>query len=363
MSVTHLPVTVLIAHCQPTSLSGACSSIVLDGCQSSPDTDDVPPSRSAGAYGGPLVRTTAAFEGGRGGFACAVVIPAAGCTCAQVQEVRTQLGPTDCMIVVWNGPHAVDHECSLAVLRSGSAAWLDFPERLGAATARNLGVHWLDGRARMLAFVDADDAVQPGWLSELRAPLADDRYDVVGGALRVTSRGRTCVLEPGVDFWHRQALFGCNCAMTAACWERLGGFSPGVGTCEDTDMAWRAAGAGLRVGVVSEAVVGYALRAGRAEWRQRMTWGRSSVALLRAHGLAPSRHLPGLISLIRHRRSNGFASSPTIAAFGQFAGQWIGRLGDSPSRLARSSRQIQQLRTVSVPGHVRVQSTDETNAG
>lgn len=277
----------------------------------------------------PAVRSTSSADALSGEFGAAVVIPAASCPCAQVEAVRPQLRDDDCLIVVWNGPRPPSHDCSGPVLATtGAAVWLEFSDRLGAATARNHGVAWLGGRARVLAFVDADDLAYPDWLSQLRKPLVACSADLVGGSLELTSRGRTYTVEPGHDFWYRQALFGSNCAITRESWARLGGFHSGVGTCEDTDLAWRAGDLGLRIEVVRTAVVRYTLRKGWAEWRQRVTWGRSSVALLRAHDLLPSRHLPNLSGLVRHKRSHGFASSPLIAGLGQYAGQWAGRLLD-----------------------------------
>jgi len=180
----------------------------------------------------------------------------------------------------------------------------------------------------VLAFADSDDTAYHNWLSELRESLASGEHKLVGGVLEVVSQDGVRRVEPGLDFWYRQAVYGCNCAVTREGWERLGGFSPGVGTCEDTDLAWRAGDIGLHVDVVRTAVVRYSLRHGWAEWRQRAVWGRSSVALLRAHDLPLSRHLPDLRGLIQHKRSVGFASSPLIAGLGQFTGQWVGRLCD-----------------------------------
>jgi GT2 family glycosyltransferase len=274
------------------------------------------------------VRTTAEIDARAGEFAAAVVIPAASCPCEQAAAVQPQLGEHDCLIVVWNGPRPTSHDCAASVLSSGAAVWLEFPDRLGAATARNRGVAWLDGRAKVLAFVDADDVAHPDWLSRLREPLAAGTADLAGGPLGLTSQGRTYNVEPGQDFWHSQALYGSNCAVTRESWARLGGFRAGVGTCEDTDLAWRAVDLGLRIELVTTAVVRYALRHGRAEWHQRVTWGRSSVKLLRAHGLPLARHLPNLRGLVGHKRSHGFASSPLIAGLGQYAGQWTGRLFD-----------------------------------
>jgi cellulose synthase/poly-beta-1,6-N-acetylglucosamine synthase-like glycosyltransferase len=233
-----------------------------------------------------------------------------------------------CLIVVWNGPRTASHDCCRRALAGGAAIWLEFPDRLGAAIARNQGVAWLAGRARVLAFVDADDIAHPDWLSRLCEPLTSGDADLAGGSLELTSQGRTYTVEPGRDFWHRQALYGSNCALTRESWARLGGFRSGVGTCEDTDLAWRAGDLGLRITLVKTAVVRYALRHGWAEWRQRVTWGRSSVALLRAHDLPLSRDLPNLRGLVGHKRSHGFASSPLVAGLGQYAGQWAGRLLD-----------------------------------
>ena len=236
------------------------------------------------------------------------------------------------MVVVWNGPRPGSHDCSAGVLLDHAAVWIEFPTRLGAATARNAGVEWLGGRARVLAFLDADDIAHHDWLAELRSHIVHRRSDVVGGVLELVTRDGTRSVEPGVDFWYRQAVYGSNCAVTRECWERLGGFSPGVGTCEDTDLAWRAGEMGMRVDIVLTAVVRYSLRQGWAEWRQRVTWGRSSTALLRAHDLPLSSHLPDLRGLVQHKRSHGLATSPVIAGIGQFAGQWIGKLFDAPSR-------------------------------
>jgi len=261
-------------------------------------------------------------------FGCAVVIPAVDCPCPQVASVQPQLRDDDCLVVVSNGARSVAHNCSATVLRARSAVWLECPVRLGAGAARNLGVAWLSGRASVLAFVDHDDNAHDDWLARLRAPLADDRVDLAGGVLEVASGDRRHHVRPGVDFWHRQTVYGSNCAVTREAWQRLGGFSTHVGTCEDTDLAWRAAGLGLRIEIVPTAVVAYTLKHGRAELRQRITWGRFSVALLRAHHLPLSRHLPTLRGLVAHKRSHGLASSPLIAGVGQFVGQSVGRAFD-----------------------------------
>jgi hypothetical protein len=275
-----------------------------------------------------MVRATPEAEPVAGEFAIAVIVPAATCPCLQVEAVRPQVRSDGCLIVVWNGPRSESHDCASQVLLSGAAVWLEFGDRLGAATARNWGANWLDSRAKVLAFADADDVAHADWLAHLREPLAAGRADLAEGPLELTVRGRTYTVEPGRDFWHRQALYGSNCAVTREAWARLGGFRTGVGTCEDTDHAWRAGELGLRIELVKSAVMRYTLRRGWAELRQRLTWGRSSVALLHAHDLPLSRHLPGLRGLVEHKRSHGFASNPHIAGTGQYVGQWAGRILD-----------------------------------
>ncbi|MGZ4526228.1 MAG: glycosyltransferase family 2 protein [Mycobacterium sp.] len=261
-----------------------------------------------------------------------MIIPAVNCPCTQAEAVRAQLRDDDCLVVVWNGPRAGAHDCSANVLQNSAAVWLEWPTRMGAGAARNMGIDWLCGRAQVLAFVDSDDIAHDDWLPELREGLARDQLDLAGGVLEVFSGGHWHVVRPGLDFWYRQAVYGSNCAITREAWQRLNGFSTRVGTCEDTDLAWRAADIGLRVDIVPTAVVRYTLRLGAAEWRQRVTWGRSSVALLRAHDLPLSHHLPPLRGLISHKRSHGLASSPIIAGLGQFAGQSVGRVLDARPR-------------------------------
>jgi Glycosyltransferases, probably involved in cell wall biogenesis len=277
----------------------------------------------------PFIRSTTAVIDHVGGFDRAVVLPAASCVCRQAAAVKPQLRAADCLVVVWNGRRPASHTCATTVLRDGMAVWIEFPTRLGAATARNYGVQWMNSGAHILAFADVDDVVHQNWLSELCAPLVAGEADLVGGVLEVVSGGRVRTITPGQDYWYRQAVFGGNCAITSEAWKLLGGFSAHVGTCEDTDLAWRAGELGLRVRVVPTAIVHYSLRQGIQEWRQRVVWGRSSVALLRAHGLALSRHLPSLPGLVRDKRVGGFASNALIAGLGQFVGQWWGRLFDT----------------------------------
>ena len=144
----------------------------------------------------------------------------------------------------------------------------------GKTRALNLGLRETTGS--LLAFVDDDVTIQPGWAAALREGFARSPGDVaLQGRIRmprtvredlplmarITLR-RTHVLvdhEPGQD--HRpRALTGANFAMRRSTLERLGGFNealgPGAsGLCDDTDLGWRLLEAGGRIEYVGGATV------------------------------------------------------------------------------------------------------------
>jgi GT2 family glycosyltransferase len=195
---------------------------------------------------------------------------------------------------------------------------------LGAAAARNAGAASTPD-ADIFVFVDDDDRVLPDWLNALTAPLRGGDADLAGGALLVCRAGKERRISPSIDFWHAQALFGGNLAVTREAWELLEGFDPSFSCCEDTDFAWRAARSGLRVTVAHDAVVGCGLRPKPAEFVQRVRWGIGTVRLLRTHGVSLAR-LPSLRILLKHKQEVGFCGSPWVAALGHWLGQCVGRM-------------------------------------
>jgi Glycosyl transferase family 2 len=259
-----------------------------------------------------------------------VVIPAAACPCPQVERVRCQLAASDRLVVVWNGPPG-KHDCASLVASDPSCHWVETTTRLGSASARNLGVRTLEEAARVVAFADSDDRVMPSWLESLTRPLLDGSADVVGGVLRTQWARQGTTILPCVDYWHAQALFGGNLAMTGEAWQMLAGFDSRFGCCEDTDLAWRAAAAQLRVGVVLAAVVEVDLPSILVELRQRLRWGKWAVQLLAEHELG-SNHLPSLRDLLAHKRSMGYCRHPSVAAIGQWVGQSSARFASHASR-------------------------------
>lgn len=254
----------------------------------------------------------------------AVVIPAADCPCEQVIRVRPQLGPHDRLVVVWNGGRP-KHDCERLVRSIPLGVWIRTAPGLGPGRARNVGVAVLQKRARILLFCDADDQVAPDWLTALASPLRSGTADLAGGALRVVRRNAKYIVVPDEAYSHRQAVFGGNCGLTFETWEKLGGFDPEMRCCEDTDLAWSAVGAGLRVEIVPGAVVEYVLKPVRREFLQRFRWGFWAPRLLRKHRVG-SDHLPGLFAVQEYTSAIGFASCAATAALGLWLGFWCGRV-------------------------------------
>jgi hypothetical protein len=262
-----------------------------------------------------------------------VIIPARRCACRQAARIAAQLGPGDRIVVVRNGPAAPCPYCDGSD-QVGVVVTLRYPMPLGAATARNAGAASAP-EADILAFTDDDDLVSPDWLGTLIRPLRDGLADLVGGVLLVHGSDEPAVVRPGVDYWHAQALFGANMAVSRVAWDLLGGFDPSFTCCEDTDLAWRAERTGLRLVVALGAVVNHTPRRPRHEFLQRVRWGVGAVRLLRAHGVS-SAQLPNLRTLLRHKQECGYCGDPWVAALGQWIGQWLGYLAHL--RLASSGK-------------------------
>ena len=253
----------------------------------------------------------------------AVIVPASCCACDQIGQILPQLGARDRIVVVRNG-RSIGHDCGGGLGRSGKVVVLGFERRIGAAAARNAGVVKVGGEAEIYAFADADDRVGGTWLTTLVAPVVEGRADVVGGALAVQGRRGGARVVPGRDYWHAQALFGGNLALSARAWRVLGGFDTSFGCCEDTDLSWRAAEVGLRIEVEETAIVHVAGRSTLGEMIQRYWWGSWSVYLLCRHGVSID-HLPGLKELVLDKVRSGYCRWPMGAAMGQWCGQLAGR--------------------------------------
>ena len=133
--------------------------------------------------------------------------------------------------------------------------------RRGAAAARNAGLAAASGE--IVAFTDADCAVDPRWLRHLVAPLRDPAVGIAGGAI-LAGPSANDVERFGEEIHdHRRAIEGQRppYAITMSWASRrdlireLGGFDERFIRCQDVDLSFRVVQAGYTLVFVPKAVV------------------------------------------------------------------------------------------------------------
>lgn len=213
-------------------------------------------------------------------------------------------------------------------------------ERAGLNYARNVGIE--ASRGRSFALCDADDVVEPGWVSAMGEALR--RHPVVTGPLELDllnpkwladSRGRGD--ERGLPSFHGlfPTVHGNNMGMQRAEWERLGRFDEHVliGS-DDVELSLRAWLGLTPVHFADGALVHYRYRGEpSALWRQGRNYGRSRpivVRRLRKLGLPCPSRLAGWRSwawLVTHLRDLG--TKEGRAAWVWVAGNRVGHVEGS----------------------------------
>jgi GT2 family glycosyltransferase len=181
---------------------------------------------------------------------------------------------------------------TLAALRHYEDRIVVLEERKrGAAAARNAGLS--GARGEVIAFTDADCAVDPDWLAGLVEPLEDPGVGIAGGAI-LASEGCNEVEQFGAEIHdHRRTIEVLRppYAVTGSWASRrevlheLGGFDERLLRCQDVDLAYRAIQAGYRLAFVAEAVVFHHNEDTLAGlFRQGFVHGFHSVRARKRHG-------------------------------------------------------------------------------
>ncbi len=158
-----------------------------------------------------------------------------------------------------------DEATAAVVARHGARlVSLDTPQGLNAA--RNRGVQ--AARSELIAFLDDDVRVAPGWLSALLAGAsAGPEYELFGGPIRAELEGggpRACGREPppittldlGRADRDADFVWGANMAVRRAAFARVGGFDESLsGRGDEEEWETRLKRAGGRARYLSEAAV------------------------------------------------------------------------------------------------------------
>ena len=164
-------------------------------------------------------------------------------------------------------------------------------DKQGAGYARNVGVAHSHGDN--LAFVDADDVVDVGWLAAMGAAL--DRHTVVVSrwdidrlndpSVRATRRnGQADGLRRYTHPHFLDHAGGCGLGMRRAAFDDVGGFDEQFRLLEDTDLSWRLQLAGHTLTFVPDALVHIRFRpTSKGSFRQAFGYGKYNVLLYKTY--------------------------------------------------------------------------------
>ncbi|MGP5056317.1 glycosyltransferase family 2 protein [Brachybacterium paraconglomeratum] len=217
----------------------------------------------------------------------------------------------------------------------------------GIPAARNAGARAAEGR--VLAYCDADDEVQPGWVAAIAHGMQGTT--IAGGRLIAFASDGTCRgdLYGGLVATSYLPHIGCaNAAVDRLTFLEVGGFDeslPRYGF-EDVDLSWRIQEAGHPIVYLPDAVVHFSLSGSRASVRKRFELGKGRVLMARRFprydateytvlstvrdaGRAGGRLLR---TLVTQRRLDNRLASQAVAAAGRVAGAIVYRKGTTPPR-------------------------------
>ncbi|MDO5700986.1 MAG: glycosyltransferase [Bowdeniella nasicola] len=213
---------------------------------------------------------------------------------------------------------------------------IDGGQTPGLPQARNCGAR--AARGRVLAFCDADDEIQPGWVRAFSEAIDGDI--LVGGTVIAVGADGT-VRPPACIRGYTATPYlphvpGASFAIPREAYFAVGGFDeslPHYGY-DDVDFSWRVQEAGIPVGYAEDAVVRFTLSGNATSVRKRFFLGMGRVLMARRYPAYDSRHYgaPAVLadaarmtgrlvsSAVRHRTVDRRAVSQLCVSGGQLAG-------------------------------------------
>lgn len=151
---------------------------------------------------------------------------------------------------------------------------VDASAQRGPGYARNVGAKSSTGD--LIAFCDADDVVDPGWLSGLVAVASIG--DLVGGAVNPSARSLMTVMG---GFPHAS---GCSMGIWRDVFERIGGFDSRFLAAQDVELSWRAQLLGFDLVFAPDALMQRGRRPDlKGVWIQQFRYGFWGALLYREY--------------------------------------------------------------------------------
>jgi len=173
------------------------------------------------------------------------------------------------------------------------------PKRPNASYARNVGVRVASGEK--LLFIDADDEVEPGYVSTMVSAL--DLHDFVTSRVDSVALNAQWLQAAQGPPWQESGVIvffdflpaaGINIGIRRQMFESFGGFPEEFSGSQDIAFSWRVQLSGTAIHFVSDAVFCFRYRETLSNlYRQSCNWGTSNVLLyrqFRKHGM-PGRSL------------------------------------------------------------------------
>lgn len=212
---------------------------------------------------------------------------------------------------------------------------IDAPDKPGAAHARNVGARAASGEN--VAFCDADDEVDDGWLAAVERGLREHRaiaFRTDTTRLNPAVAARSSRQTEGLQQYTYPPYLpysGSTIALRRELHSQLGGFDETMLACEDTDFCWRLQHAGVPLHFVRDAIVHVRLRPSmRAMCRQARLWGEYNVVLykkFRPLGMPALTRVQGLRNILGMVRRLPQLASRTSRARWLWEANWAtGRL-------------------------------------
>ncbi len=207
----------------------------------------------------------------------------------QLEALRRQTVSPWEVIVVDNG----SDDDSVYVARCFAATLprfrlIDASKKRGASHARNAGAREAEGD--VLAFCDADDVVDAGWIAGIQDALC--RHDFVASRFDMTKLNPTSnyvhpqahglLRERSFDFLPRAGSSGL--AIRKHIHDSVGGFDENILYHEDTDYCWKVQLAGTELGWAPDALLHVQLcDAPGDRFHQARLWAMSQVVVYKKY--------------------------------------------------------------------------------